>query len=182
VVVSGAATAIALAGPRNLTRWLTELTHGPRPTPQAQVRPVSRAMRHPEPAIVESPPGPATAPASIEVTPAPATANANRPARRPAALPTKRRDGDSELVVQAMRALRRNDDAALARALSARYLELHPGGPLAEEALALTIEAAVAQHAPDAPTLGAHYLRQYPNGPFRGLARQASHASGADSR
>jgi len=81
-----------------------------------------------------------------------------------------------------MRALRRDGDPALARALSATYLERHPDGALAEEALALIIEAAVAHPDADARALGARYLRQYPNGPFRGLARQASRAPAAGGR
>jgi hypothetical protein len=77
-----------------------------------------------------------------------------------------------------MRALRRDGDPTLARALTRAYLDRHPHGALAEEALALTVEAAVARRDPDAPSLGARYLRQYPDGPFRGLARKASSAAG----
>ena len=54
-----------------------------------------------------------------------------------------------------------------ARALLARYLGRHPNGALAEEALALSIEAAVAHHDADAAALGARYLQRYPAGPFR---------------
>jgi hypothetical protein len=59
-----------------------------------------------------------------------------------------------------------------ARALLARYLGRHPNGALAEEALALSIEAAVAHHDGDAAALGARYLQRYPAGPFRALALQ----------
>ena len=72
-----------------------------------------------------------------------------------------------------MRALRLDHDPVRARGLLANYLERHPNGALAEEALALTIEAAVAHHDGDAAALGARYLRRYPAGPFRALALRA---------
>ena len=74
-----------------------------------------------------------------------------------------------------MRALRLDHDPVRARGLLAKYLERHPNGALAEEALALTIEAAVAHHDGDAAALGARYLRRYPAGPFRALALRAQH-------
>ena len=79
---------------------------------------------------------------------------------------------DSAPVVEAMRALRRERDPVRARVLLSRYLERHPTGTLAEEALALAIEAAVAHGDADAAGLAARYLRLYPAGPFRPLARQ----------
>lgn len=60
-----------------------------------------------------------------------------------------------------------------ARALLARCLDRHPTGEIAEEALALSIEAAVTHHDADAAALAAHYLRRYPGGPFTVLAREA---------
>lgn len=183
------ATAVARAGLGHLPRWLAGLGGGLRPSPQTSARPVFGVSRHRE--LATAAPAPAPAPA-ITNQPAPLPgappANATHPAlataqpgRRPAPR-TDRGDGDAGLVVHAMRALRRDDDPALARSLSAAYLERHPDGPLAEEALALTIEAALAQHEPDAPALGARYLQQYPNGPFRGLARQASRLGDTNSR
>lgn len=80
---------------------------------------------------------------------------------------------ETQSVLAGMRALRVDHDPARARGLLARYLERHPNGALAEEALALTIEAAVAHRDDDAPTLGARYLRRYPGGPFRELALRA---------
>ena len=185
VTVLIAATAIARAGLGHFPRWLTRLAGEPRPSPQADVRPLSGVIRHRERAAtapapapeIAAPPAPAPAPTKVGATRA--TVNANQPPRRPATT-AERRGGDGGLVVQAMRALRRDDDPALARALCTAYLRRHPDGPLAEEALALTIEAAVAQHEPDAPALGARYLQRYPNGPFRGLAQQASRPGGAD--
>jgi hypothetical protein len=79
---------------------------------------------------------------------------------------------DTAPVLEAMRALRLEHNPVRARALLARYLERHPNGTLAEEALAMTIEAAVAHHDGDATALSARYLRLYPLGPFRSIARQ----------
>ena len=82
---------------------------------------------------------------------------------------------ETQIVLAGMRALRVDHDPVHARGLLARYLERRPNGALAEEALALTIEAAVAHHDGDAAALGARYLRRYPAGPFRALALQAQH-------
>jgi hypothetical protein len=84
-----------------------------------------------------------------------------------------REEQETQAVLAGMRALRVDHDPVRARGLLARYLERHPDGALAEEALALTIEAAVAHRDDDAPTLGARYLRRYPGGPFKELASRA---------
>jgi hypothetical protein len=47
------------------------------------------------------------------------------------------------------------------------------GGPLAEEALALRIEAATAGGNPRAQSLARSYLSRYPSGRYRELARRA---------
>jgi hypothetical protein len=79
---------------------------------------------------------------------------------------------DERPVLVAMRALRRDNNPVLARSLLQAYLAEHPTGALAEEALALSIESAVAHHDSDAEVLAARYLQKYPTGPFGSLARQ----------
>jgi hypothetical protein len=91
----------------------------------------------------------------------------------PPAATAPQAETESQVVLQAMRALRLEKNPVRARALLAKYLERNPSGALAEEALALSIEAAVAHHDPDAAALGARYLRRYPSGPFRALALDA---------
>ena len=108
---------------------------------------------------------------------APASA-AREEARRQETKQEAARDRDREghgtqVVLAGMRALRVDHDPVRARALLARYLGRHPNGALAEEALALTIEAALAHQDDDAAGLGARYLRQYPAGPFKELALRA---------
>lgn len=74
-------------------------------------------------------------------------------------------------VLAAMRALRRDHNPARARALLESYLSEHPNGSLAEEALAMSIEAAVArQDLLDAHRLAERYLSTYPHGPFHVMA------------
>ena len=73
-----------------------------------------------------------------------------------------------------MRALRLDHNPVRARALLTRYLAAHPNGALAEDALALSIEAAVAHHDADASALARGYLRRYPSGPFSALAQEAA--------
>jgi hypothetical protein len=75
-------------------------------------------------------------------------------------------------VLAAMRALRRDGNPVRARALLDAYLKDHPTGALAEEALAMSIEAAVAHRDADARLLAERYARSYPNGPFRVLAKR----------
>jgi hypothetical protein len=77
---------------------------------------------------------------------------------------------DTGPVLAAMRALRRDHDPVRARILLTDYLQQHPGGTLAEEALAMSIEAAVAHQDADIVSLAKNYLRLYPSGPFRGFA------------
>jgi hypothetical protein len=79
---------------------------------------------------------------------------------------------ESAPVLAAMRALRRDRDPVRARSLLDTYLVEHPNGALAEEALAMSIEAAVAHHDSDARLLAERYAQSYPNGPFRVLAKR----------
>ena len=79
---------------------------------------------------------------------------------------------DTSTIMEAMRALRVERNPARARQLLGRYLEQYPNGALAEEALALSLEAAVARGDGDAAALAARYLKLYPTGPFQALARQ----------
>jgi hypothetical protein len=79
---------------------------------------------------------------------------------------------DPSLVIEATRALRVDRDPKLARALASRYLERQPAGALVDEALAISIEAAVEHRDPDAPALARKYLAEFPRGAFRSLARR----------
>jgi len=112
-----------------------------------------------EPVTIAAPPPPAPRRA------APAPVRARRAA--PAAAPE-----DAATIMEAMRALRVERNPARARQLLGRYLEQYPNGALAEEALALSLEAAVARGDGDAAALAARYLKLYPSGPFQALARQ----------
>ena len=76
-----------------------------------------------------------------------------------------------------MRVLRRDKNPARARRLLVGYLTAHPNGALAEEALAILIEAAATNHDSDASALSDRYLRKYPSGPFRALASRTLAAS-----
>jgi hypothetical protein len=148
--------------------------------PAARPRRIAEAHRAeaaPEtaPSTIDSPPPPAVA--APLLAPPPPAAPAPR-SRRAAPAPSE----DTAPVMEAMRALRIEGNPVRARALCARYLERHPNGTLAEEALAMTIRAAVAHHDADAGALSARYLRLYPEGAFRALARQTLAASEAVRR
>jgi hypothetical protein len=53
------------------------------------------------------------------------------------------------------------------------YLKTHPNGVLSEDALALSIEAASAQHDPRAADYARRYLAKFPRGKYRDLANRA---------
>jgi hypothetical protein len=80
---------------------------------------------------------------------------------------------DGELVHRALQALRRKDDPALAARLLAQHRKAQPSGALAEEALSLQIEAAVALEDPRALMFAREYLARYPHGRYVHVARNA---------
>jgi hypothetical protein len=80
---------------------------------------------------------------------------------------------DSELIHRAVKALRRDNNPALAARLLEADRARAAKGPLAEEALSLRIEAAVALDNDAAPRLAREYLSRYPNGRYKGIAQRA---------
>jgi type IV secretory pathway VirB10-like protein len=80
---------------------------------------------------------------------------------------------DPSQVAEAVRALRKQGDAARAQQLLDQYLRTNPRGALAEDALALSIEAAAARKDPRAADYARRYLARYPNGRFRKVAERA---------
>jgi hypothetical protein len=80
---------------------------------------------------------------------------------------------DPAYVGGALRVLRTDHDPARALRLLATYLKTYPRGMLSEEALALSIEAAMDLGSPSAATFAQRYMKEYPNGRFREAAIQA---------
>jgi hypothetical protein len=89
-----------------------------------------------------------------------------------------KRSSDSELVVRAVRALRRDHDPDAAARLLERYRTRNPSGVLAEEVLSLQIEAAVAAKNARAAAFAREYLARYPAGRYRARAKQALSGDG----
>jgi hypothetical protein len=163
---SGAIASAALTGwPTRLVRSLEALA-SPRADSRSAPRlpAVHQGLTIQATAAVES--VPATPPPSPVVVRRPAIENR---ARRPQGEPSSE---DPSLLVQATRALRVDRDPELARSLAKRYLERQPRGALADEALAISIEAAIDHHDADAAALSARYLAQFPHGSFRALAER----------
>jgi len=104
--------------------------------------------------------------------PADGTAHAETSARADA--PARAfQSSEKVLVFDAMRALRREGHPEQAAKLLNEYLRRYPQGSLAEEALALSIEAATALGDPKAKALADRYLRLYSTGRFRATAERA---------
>jgi hypothetical protein len=165
VLMGGGAVASAA-----FTGWPTRLVRSleARVSPRADSRSIARPpSAHPglsvRPAIVESSPAPLMPPVPVRRPPSEARS------RRMQAEPPS---DDPSLLVGATRALRVDRDPALARALAKRYLDRQPKGALADEALAISIEAAIDHHDADAAALSARYLAQFPHGSFRALAER----------
>lgn len=105
-----------------------------------------------------APRGPKTAPAlppSATAAPAPLPADPPREVSQGAAL-----------VLEAMRALRKEHDPARATKKLAEYRAHHAGGALDEEALALAIEASGATNDGNTKKLAADYVARYPAGRY----------------
>lgn len=79
---------------------------------------------------------------------------------------------DPRPVVEALRALRKEQDPARAQALLNEYIRANPRGALSEEALALSIEAARTRNDPAAKSHARRYLARYPGGRHRPLAER----------
>jgi hypothetical protein len=80
---------------------------------------------------------------------------------------------DASQVAAAIQALRTEHDPSRAQALLDDYLEYHPQGLLAADALALAIEAASAQHDARALDYARRYLARFPHDKYRDLAQRA---------
>ena len=184
VLLGGAAIVSAAIG--HWPTWVTsayERVVGPRAEAPARTRARAHVARH-----VAAPPAPEQQKAEevpwpdIPIVPeaeppaprrAPRAAAAPRPHPVAAPAPAPAVGEDASAVSAAMRALRVERNPVRARVLLARYLADHPTGNLAEEALALSIEAALAHHDGDVAALANRYLRLYPRGSFQTLARDA---------
>jgi hypothetical protein len=129
--------------------------------------PAQRAAPRPRPAVARAEPAPDVEAPSIER----ALPSAQQPALaapRPA-LPAP--PSDVARVHEAAKALRKDGDPE--RALQLLERAFARSGPLAEEALALRIEASLAKGDGRQAKLAALYLAQYPNGRYRELAKKA---------
>ena len=132
----------------------------PPPAPSAVVAPnapVPAPLSRTGPRVADAPVEPAP------VAPLPSAKHLEKP--RPGEDPSQ--------VAEAVRALRKQGDAARAQALLDQYLRSNPHGALAEDALALSIEAAAARKDPRAADYARRYLARYPNGRFKTVAERA---------
>jgi hypothetical protein len=172
LLVAGAATAGATVG----RGWLARSWHQLVASRTASA-PVAVAPPRPSPVpLVVTPPEP------TEIAP-PTTPEIAAPAARPvpvrvAAHPRPARGEDPSALVEAVRALRSDHDPQRAARLLDAYLRAYPRGALAEEALALQIEAASNLKSPRAAAFARQYLRAYPGGRFQQAARQALDGAG----
>jgi TolA-binding protein len=138
--------------------------HSPAPLTPPVAPPAPEAAPEAEkPAVLEAAPEPeATTDLGPAVAPSPKR-NADKP----------RAGEDPTQVAEAVRALRKQGDFARAQALLEQYLKHNPHGALAEDALALSIEAAAARKDPRAADYARRYLARYPKGRFRAVAERA---------
>lgn len=131
------------------------------PSPLASVEAASVPAPPPVVRAPETPRAP-----SPKASPAPAPEAPAGPAAAPPSY-------GGDLVVSAMRALRKENDAAKASRLLAEYRATHARGPLDEEASALAIEAGLRLGDGSAPRHAKAYLERYPEGRFARLAESA---------
>ena len=178
VISLAGATAAATIGRR---AWIERRAQ----TNARPAEPVALAARprhtHPKPAVPAASDETAEAAEQLADEPLATAPPSPRPApralRRPAHVASRARAAhsseDPSRVFDAIQALRTDRDPARAGRLLAEYLARYPHGALAEEAVALSIEAAAARHSASAATFAERYLREYPHGRFRHTAEQA---------
>jgi hypothetical protein len=168
LLLAGAGVAGATVGRGWLARGWQELTQQP-----VAVTPSI------EPPPRRSPAAPVVSVARPEAIASAAAPEAAPPAPRPPRVARTRpaRAEDPTALVEAVRALRSEHDPQRAARLLDAYLRAYPHGALAEEALALQIEAAANLKSPRAAVFARQYLRAYPNGRFRQAAQQAQTAA-----
>lgn len=143
------------------------------------------ALAAPEPAPAaaqptpDTEPEPATKPLAFRATHAHAAASDTAPAPSsvplPAAAPTQeppRSTEEAELVLDGLRALRKEGNPARAQTLFSQYLERHPSGALAEDAMGYQLEAADRMNAVNTSKLAQSYLSAFPQGRYVALARR----------
>lgn len=137
------------------------------PPPRPMAPAPSPRVVPPKETPVASEPRPVPTPPLVETPPRSEKASERRAEKpRPAG-------EDPTQVAEAVRALRRQGDPVRAQALLDQYLRANPRGALAEDALALSIEAAAARKDPRAGDYARRYLARYPQGRFRAVAERA---------
>jgi hypothetical protein len=139
----------------------------PPPQAGAAIPEASRAIATPEPAL----PDKADLPAASQPPPSRMPKlHARYVESRPLAA-----GEDPAPLLEAIRTLRSNHDPTRAGVLLAEYLKAYPHSPLSEDALALSIEAALARHSTaSSAELARRYLAQFPNGRYRLFASRAA--------
>ncbi len=158
-VVAGGASALAFSGAF--------------PSPAAPLEGAHRLLQAPVgPRPRAAPTPPITDPAELIEEDSPNRNQAVAPRARRSAAPVSPSASPSDVarIHEAAKALRGDRDPA--RALRLLESSEKVRGPLAEEALALRIEAASAGRDPRAKPLAHSYLARYPGGRYRELARR----------
>jgi hypothetical protein len=166
------ATAAATLSPKWILERVKTLIAPTRDSPTLPAPQPSRARHAPMP----EPRAPSLAPAADDPTtalPPPAPRLVARSSVRETERMRASPHDDPSRLVEAIRALRTDRDPTRAAGLLAEYLKLYPHGALAEEALALSIEAAADRKDPSAAAFAEQYVRKYPSGRFRRAADQA---------
>jgi hypothetical protein len=169
----GAGVTVAMVGRARLARHALpdQASRAPRPAQPIGIRPADLAQSAPSgsrsPDIdVEAEAPPLKRPSTMSVRSTARPAQTARPHDAPAV-------EDPAYVGEALRVLRTDRDPARALRLLDKYLKAYPQGMLSEEALALSIEAAMDLGSPNAVAFARRYLKEYPNGRFRDAANQA---------
>jgi hypothetical protein len=168
-VLAGASTAATLGA-----RWIAE--RHPAAAPPAVGRPAAQPSTTVRSRPTATSRAPMVEPSAEEMPVIPITV----PSRNTFAASPRPRQSHGEnpsAVMDAVKALRQDHDPTEARRLLREYLRLYPRGSLAEEARALSFEAARAARSPDAVALANDYLTLYPHGRFQKAAEQAARSS-----